>query len=87
MTDETKTQLQVVEKLPVPFPETAGTVLAAQAKAQIEARYIMAERHPRDLDIVRAKLIKECKRPGFAAVARYLKPIGRGVEGPSIRFA
>jgi hypothetical protein len=62
-------------------------VLAAQAKALVEARYIMAERNPRDLDIVRAKLLKECKRPGFAAVARYVKPIGRGVEGPSIRFA
>lgn len=47
----------------------------------------MAERHPRDLDTVRARLLKECKRPGFAAVARYTKPIGKGVEGPSIRFA
>lgn len=47
----------------------------------------MAERHPRDLDVVREKLLRECKRPGFAAVARYLKPIGKGVEGPSIRFA
>jgi hypothetical protein len=37
--------------------------------------------------VVRQKLLKECKRPGFAAVARYLKPIGKGVEGPSIRFA
>lgn len=47
----------------------------------------MAERHPRDLDVVRARLLKESKRPGFAAVARYLKPIGKGVSGPSIRFA
>ena len=47
----------------------------------------MAMRHPRDLDVVRAKLLKDCKRPGFAQSARYLKPIGRGVEGPSIRFA
>lgn len=47
----------------------------------------MAERHPRDLDVVREKLLKECRRPGFAQVARYLKPIGKGVEGPSIRFA
>lgn len=62
-------------------------VLAAQAKALIEARYIMAERHPRDLDVVREKLLKECRRPGFAQVARYVKPIGKGVEGPSIRFA
>jgi hypothetical protein len=36
---------------------------------------------------VRSKLLRECSRPGFAAVARYLKPIGKGVEGPSIRFA
>ena len=47
----------------------------------------MAERHPRDLDVVREKLLKECRRPGFAKAARYVKPIGRGVEGVSIRFA
>lgn len=47
----------------------------------------MAERHPRDLDVVREKLLKECRRPGFAKTARYVKPIGRGVEGVSIRFA
>jgi hypothetical protein len=62
-------------------------VLAAQAKAQIEARYVMAERHPRDLDVVRERMLKECRRPIFAEVARYKKPIGKGVEGPSIRFA
>jgi len=69
------------------LPETASTVLAAQAKAQIEARYVMAERHPRDLDVVRERMLKECRRPGFAEVARYRKPIGKGIEGPSIRFA
>lgn len=87
---EAQGKLQVVKTetpLSPRYPETASTVLAAQAKAQIEARYVMAERHPRDLDVVREKLLQECKRPGFAAVARYLKPIGRGVEGPSIRFA
>jgi hypothetical protein len=47
----------------------------------------MAERHPRDLDVVREKLLRECRRPGFAQVARYLKPIGKGVQGLSIRFA
>ncbi len=67
--------------------ETAATVLAAQAKAQIEARYVMAERHPRDWDVVRERMLKECRRPGFADVARYRKPIGKGIEGPSIRFA
>ncbi len=67
--------------------ETASTALAAQAKATIEARYIMAERHPRDFDVVRAKLLKDCERPSFAEVAIYHKPIGKGIEGPSIRFA
>lgn len=61
--------------------------MAAQAEAIIKARYVYAERHPRDMDVVRAKLLKEARRPGFAAVARYIKPVGKGVEGPSIRFA
>lgn len=71
--------------------ETASSAVAAQAKAMIESRYIMAIRRPRDMDVVREKMLKECKRPGFAAVARYQKPIGRDQSkwptGPSIRFA
>lgn len=71
--------------------ETASTAVAAQAKAMVEARYIMAMRRPRDMDIVREKMIKECRRPSFAAVARYQKPIGKDQSkwpsGPSIRFA
>lgn len=67
--------------------ETAATAVAAQAKAAVEARYIMAIKRPRDLDSVRLAILKECKRPGFAAVARYRKPVGQGIEGPSIRFA
>jgi hypothetical protein len=47
----------------------------------------MAERHPRDMDAARQRMLAECRRPGFAKVARYNKPIGAGVEGPSIRFA
>lgn len=67
--------------------ETAGSAAAAQAKALVEARYIMAVRRPRNDEEVRQKLLKECKRPSFAAVAIYRKPIGQGIEGPSIRFA
>lgn len=71
--------------------ETASTAVAAQAKAMVEARYIMAIRRPRDMDIVRERMLKECKRPSFAAVARYVKPIGKDKSkwptGPSIRFA
>ncbi|OQA34773.1 MAG: hypothetical protein BWY56_01837 [Acidobacteria bacterium ADurb.Bin340] len=71
----------------MPPAETATAALAAQAKAMIEARFIMAMQRPRDLDMVRQRLLKECQRPTFAEVARYRKPIGKGVEGPSIRFA
>jgi hypothetical protein len=67
--------------------ETAASAAAAQTKALVEARYTVALARPRDYDVVREKLLKECKRPSFAEVARYNKPIGKGVVGPSIRFA
>jgi hypothetical protein len=76
----TNTQLAVVE--------TASTAIAAQAKAMVESRYIMAMRNPRNWDQVRQDLIKECRRPSFAhnKSAYYVKPIGDGVEGLGIRF-
>lgn len=67
--------------------ETASVAVAAQARAAVEARYVIAYKRPRDWDDVRVRLLNECSRPGFAATARYRKPIGKGVEGPSIRFA
>lgn len=67
--------------------ETASSAVAAQAKAAVEARYILAMRRPREREDVRTRLKKECKRPGFADAAWYRKPIGNGVEGFSIRFA
>ena len=66
--------------------ETAASAMAAQVKAAEEARYMMAMHRPRDMDQVRAMLLRECARPSFAQVARYRKPIGRGIEGLSIRF-
>lgn len=68
--------------------ETASTAVAAQAKAMVEARYVMAMRRPRQWDQVRQDLLKECKRPSFAhnKSAYYRKPIGKGVEGLGIRF-
>lgn len=68
--------------------ETAATAIAEQARAAVQARYIMALQRPRDWDVVRQRLMRECDRPGFAEVARYAKPVGGGsVEGLSIRFA
>lgn len=68
--------------------ETASTSAAAQAKAMVESRYVMAMRNPRNLDQVRQDLVAECKRPAFAhnKSAYYIKPIGEGVEGLGIRF-
>lgn len=68
--------------------ETASTAVAAQVQATIQARTIVALQRPRDIDDVRVRILKECRRPGFARTARYSKPIGKDkVEGPSIRFA
>lgn len=67
--------------------ETASAVLAAQAKALVEARFTIALNRPRDMDAVRERFLRECSRPSFAEVAIYHKPVGGGIEGPSIRFA
>lgn len=66
--------------------ETAAAAVAAQAKAAVEARWIVAMKQPRIMDQVRADVLRECKRPSFADVARYHKPVGQGVTGPSIRY-
>lgn len=67
--------------------QTIGQALEAQVRADVSIRYELALRQPRDLDLVRQRILKECKRPGFAEVARYSKPQGGGkVSGPSIRF-
>ncbi|WP_433867020.1 hypothetical protein [Ralstonia wenshanensis] len=68
--------------------ETASTAVAAQAKAMVEARYVMAMQRPRDWDQVRQDILKECRRPSFANSPRayYRKPIGKGVEGLGIGF-
>lgn len=68
--------------------ESASTAVAAQMKATVEARYIMALQRPRDWDQVRQELLRECRRPTFARnkSAYYKKPIGDGIEGLGIRF-
>lgn len=68
--------------------ETAATAQAERAKADILARFQVAMMRPRDLMVAREVLMKHCRRPGFAEVARYAKPVGGGkVTGPSVRFA
>lgn len=65
----------------------AVAALAAKVQADISARFTMALHRPRNMDQVRTDILRECRRPGFAAVAIYHKPIGDGVDGLSIRFA
>lgn len=75
--------------------ETASTAIAARATAVAQAKFIMAMKNPRNLDVVRLKMLRACERPGFAGsltekvfgAAWYRKPVGDGVEGFSVRFA
>jgi hypothetical protein len=68
--------------------ETTTAHSAALAKAEVEARFAIAAMKPRDWDVARVALLKDCRRPRFAETARYSKPVsGKPIEGPSIRFA
>jgi hypothetical protein len=77
----------VPERTPL-VVETASVAVAAQAKASVEARYLVAMKNPRSWDTVRLRILQACKRLGFAEGARYSKPVGgKSIVGPSIRFA
>lgn len=67
--------------------EMQATAAAELAKAQVQARYIVAMQRPRSVDDFRVRMLAHAKRPGFAALAEYAKPVGGGkVRGMSIRF-
>jgi hypothetical protein len=74
--------------------ETAAMATAAREKAVIEARFIYAMRNPRSIDDFEQELLKECRRPSFAAKVKYSLPKGKDydtgeqkfIEGPSIRL-
>lgn len=89
MTQEHSNNFGIQQVQQTALQETATASRAASATAMIQARCVMAIQRPRDWDTVRAKLLHECERPGFAEVAIYRKPVGGGktVEGHSIRFA
>lgn len=55
----------------------ATEALVAQSRAMTEARWIMAMRAPRQMDMVRQDIMSECRVPGFAEVATYSRPCGR----------
>lgn len=67
--------------------ETAAVAVAERARAEVEARYKLALARPRSVDDARARILGHCRRPRFAAAARYRIPRGGSfIEGPTIRF-
>jgi len=89
-------QVQDTDKL-AEYQEQSISMVQQREKAKIESRYIMALRQPRDLEVVRQKMLRECSRPSFCApdmskngssVAIYRVPRGGSkIEGVTIRFA
>jgi len=68
--------------------EMAAVQVAKEAEAQVNARFIMAMRNPRNEDNASVKIINTCKNVIFAEKAMYAKPVGGNkIEGLSIRFA
>lgn len=61
----------------VAVTNAATEALVAQSRAMTEARWIMAMRAPRQMDMVRQDIMAECRVPGFADVATYARPVGR----------
>lgn len=67
--------------------ETSVAAVAAQAEAMIQARFAVAYSRPRNWDVVRQRILGDCKRPRFADAMRYRVQRGGGwIEGISIRF-
>lgn len=67
--------------------QTAAAAVSAAAAARIQARAVVAMQRPRDIDVVRQHVLKDCARRSFAESAIYAKPVGGSkVEGFSIRF-
>jgi hypothetical protein len=86
MVETTNQALDLTKGTDLKAPSAAIT---AQLIASIQARYIMAERHPRDLAKVKERMLEWCSRPKFAEAARYKKPMGgagKFIEGFSVRF-
>jgi hypothetical protein len=68
--------------------ETSQAAMVAQARAQVEAMFVVARSNPRSWDNVRVQILAECRRPAFAKAAWFKKPQGGSfVEGLSVRFA
>lgn len=64
----TTNSLEVVPQQAPEYVEQNVSMVQQLAQAQIQSAYIMAERHPRDFDVIEQKILKECRRPQFCAI-------------------
>jgi hypothetical protein len=67
--------------------DPSAIAAAESVKARIQAAYIMAINRPRNADDARVRILEACRRPEFAARVEFNKPVGKGIKGPTIRFA
>lgn len=68
--------------------DPAAIAAAEGAKQRLQAAFVMAKQFPRNQDQARHRILSACRRPRFAEMAEYKKPIGRShITGPSIRLA
>src|ERR1700722_12384989 len=63
------------------FHETAATAIAAQVKAMVEARCVIAMKVGRSWPNIRTAINQQIKDPDFCAEALYAKPIGKIPDG------
>lgn len=61
--------------------ETSTAMVAAQQKALIEARFVVAYRMGRNIEQLRQEMNLLCKNPMFAETAMYLKPVSTTPQG------
>lgn len=89
MSTEVTQQTGMLSRVERTQGEVAIAAVSARAKAEVEARYVIALQRPRNIDQTRITILAACRRPKFAEGARYRKPVGGNntVEGLSIRFA
>jgi hypothetical protein len=67
--------------------DPSAIAAAESVKARIQSAYIMAINRPRNADDARVRILEACRRPEFAARVEFNKPVGKGIKGPTIRFA
>lgn len=89
--------LEVVPQQTAEYVEQNVSMVQQLATAQIQSRYMMAARFPRNIDQVRQEMLKECQRPSFctpdeskngSSIAIYRVPRAKtNIEGVTIRFA